>query len=294
MGFLMKYPPPPHPSPSKPVFKPPPGACDAHVHVFGPSDLFPYHPGTTYKPVDAPKENLRALHGLLGFDRSVIVQATCHGTDNSATLDAIATSNRRWKGVAIVDEDFSERDFEALHEGGIRGIRFSFARHLSGPPNFDRVHRIAEKIEGLGWHLVIYIEAEDIVEFNADLRKFKLPIVFDHMVRVRIVDGLNSEPFKLLLDFMRNEDVWVKISCAERLSQSGAPYDDVVPFAQAVIETNPERALWGTDWPHPNLWERMPDDGNLVDLIPRYAPDRDIQKKLLVDNPANLYGFDDK
>ena len=294
MGFLMKYPPPPHPSPSKPVFKPPPGACDAHVHVFGPSDLFPYHPDTTYKPVDAPKENLRALHGLLGFDRSVIVQATCHGTDNSATLDAIATSNGRWRGVAIVDEDFSERDFEALHEGGIRGIRFSFARHLSGPPNFDRVHRIAEKIEGLGWHLVIYIEAEDIVEFNADLRKFKLPIVFDHMVRVKIVDGLDSEPFKLLLDFMRNEDVWVKISCAERLSQSGAPYDDVVPFAQAVIETNPERALWGTDWPHPNLWEGTPDDGNLVDLIPRYAPDRDIQKKLLVDNPANLYGFDDQ
>ena len=196
--------------------------------------------------------------------------------------------------MAIVDEDFSERDFEALHEGGIRGIRFSFARHLSGPPNFDRVHRIAEKIEGLGWHLVIYIEAEDIVEFNADLRKFKLPIVFDHMVRVKIVDGLDSEPFKLLLDFMRNEDVWVKISCAERLSHSSAPYDDVVPFAQAVIETNPERALWGTDWPHPNLWEGMPDDGNLVDLIPRYAPDRDIQKKLLVDNPANLYGFDDQ
>jgi len=289
----MKYPPPPLPSPSKPTFTPPPGACDAHVHVFGPSDLFPYHPNTTYKPVDAPREKLRALHGLLGLDRSVIVQATCHGTDNSATLDAIATSNGRWRGVAIVDEDFTEKDFEDLHEGGIRGIRFSFARHLSGPPNFDRVHRIADKIEGLGWHLVIYIEAQDIIEFGADLRKFKLPVVFDHMVRIKVADGLEAEPFKLLLDFMRNEDVWVKISCAERLSQMGAPYDDVVPFAQAVIETNPDRALWGTDWPHPNLWEGMPDEGTLVDLIPRYAPDAETRHKLLVDNPAALYGFGD-
>ena len=261
--------------------------------MFGPSDLFPYHPNTTYKPVDAPKEKLRALHGLLGLDRSVIVQATCHGTDNSATLDAIATSNGRWRGVAIVDEDFTEKDFEDLHEGGIRGIRFSFARHLSGPPNFDRVHRIADKIEGLGWHLVIYIEAQDIIEFGADLRKFKLPVVFDHMVRIKVADGLEAEPFKLLLDFMRNEDVWVKISCAERLSQMGAPYDDVVPFAQAVIDTNPDRALWGTDWPHPNLWEGMPDEGTLVDLIPRYASDAETQHKLLVDNPAALYGFGD-
>ena len=231
---------------------------------------------------------------MLGFDRSVIVQATCHGTDNAATLDAIAASNGAWRGVAIVDENFTDKDFEDLHAGGIRGIRFSFARHLSGPPNFDRVHRIADKIEGLGWHLVIYIEAEDIVEFNADLRKFRLPVVFDHMVRVKVADGLESEPFKLLLDFMRNEDVWVKISCAERLSQIGAPYDDVVPFAQAVIETNPDRALWGTDWPHPNIKIFMPNDGDLMDLVPLLARDEGLQKKILVDNPARLYGFDDK
>ena len=287
----MKYPPPPHPAPSKPVFTPPPGACDSHVHVFRPEHRFPYDPGAAYRPVDAPKEKLRALHGLLGFDRSVIVQATCHGTDNAATLDAIATSNGRWRGVAIVDESFTEKDFEALHAGGIRGIRFSFPRHLSGVPDFDRVHRIAEKIDGLGWHLVIYIEAEDIVDFNEDLRKFRLPVVFDHMIRIKVADGLESEPFGLLLDFMRNEDVWVKISCAERLSQTGAPYDDVVPFAQAVIETRPDRVLWGTDWPHPNLYKGMPDDGALVDLIPRYAPDPDIRRKLLVDNPAALYGF---
>jgi len=287
----MKYPPPPHPAPSKPDFVPPPGACDAHVHVFGPQKTFAYHPARTYTPVDAPKERLRELHGLLGFDRSVIVQATCHGTDNSATLDAIASSNGRWRGVAIVDETFSEADFELLHAGGIRGIRFSFARHLSGPPNFDRVHRIAEKIEGLGWHLVIYIEAQDIIEFKDDLCRFRLPIVFDHMVRVDISKGLGSGPFRLLLDFMRNEDVWVKISCAERLTQLGYPYDDVIPFAQTVIETNSDRVLWGTDWPHPNLWEGMPDDGTLVDLIPRYASSEDLQERLLVHNPATLYGF---
>jgi 2-pyrone-4,6-dicarboxylate lactonase len=287
----MKFPPPPHPNPSKPKFTPPPGACDTHVHVFGPRDRFPYHPKTTYTPVDAPKEKLRALQGLLGFDRTVIVQATCHGTDNAATLDAIATSNGRWKGVAIVDESFTEKDFEELDAGGIKGIRFSFARHLSGPPNFDRVHRIAEKIAGLGWHLVIYIEAEDIVDFADDLKKFRLPIVFDHMIRVKVEDGLDSKPFRLLLDFMRNEDVWVKISCAERLSKSGPPFHDVIPFAQAVIETRPDRALWGTDWPHPNLWTAMPDEGALVDLLPLYAPDEAVRHKLLVENPAKLYGF---
>tara|TARA_R110000868_G_scaffold150567_8_gene373937 strand:- start:600 stop:1478 length:879 start_codon:yes stop_codon:yes gene_type:complete len=291
--FEMKFPPPPHPSPSRPAYTPPPGACDAHVHVFGPSDRFPYHPKRTYTPVDAPREKLRALHGQLGIDRAVIVQATCHGTDNAATLDAIAKSKGQWRGVACVDEEFTDKDFEALHEGGIRGIRFSFARHLSGPPDFDRVHRIAEKVQGLGWHLVVYIESQDIVDFSADLRKFRLPLVFDHMVRVDVTKGVEAEPFRLLLDFMRNEDVWVKVTGAERLTRTGAPYDDVVPFAQAVIETNPDRALWGTDWPHPNLWEAMPDEGNLVDLVPRYAPDEATRHKLLVDNPANLYGFED-
>ena len=287
----MKFPPPPHPTPSKPKFIPPRGSCDAHVHVFGPSDIFAYHPDTTYTPLDAPEELLRALHGFLGFEHSVILQAICHGTDNAATLDAIAASNGCWRGVAIVDESFTERDFSELHDGGIRGVRFSFARHLSGRPNFERVHRIAEKVKGLGWHLVIYIEAQDIIEFSEDLRKLPLPIVFDHMVRVKVADGIESAPFQLLLDFMLNEDVWVKVSCAERLSQRGAPYDDVVPFAQAVIATNPDRVLWGTDWPHPNLWEGMPDDGGLVDLIPRYAPDEATRQKLLVDNPAVLYGF---
>ncbi len=270
---------------------PPPGACDAHVHVFGPSDRFPYHPSATYRPVDAPKEHLRRLHGLLGFDRSVIVQATCHGIDNSATLDAISSSNGRWKGVAIVDETFTDGDLERLHAGGIRGARFSFARHLSGAPDFGRVRRIAERIATFGWHLVIYIEEQDIVEFAPELRTFGLPVVFDHMIRVKVAGGTGAPPFRLLLDFLRNEDVWVKISCAERLSARGAPYDDVVPFAQAVIEANPDRVLWGTDWPHPNLWEGMPDDGDLVDLLPRYAPDLALQQKILVDNPAALYGF---
>ncbi len=287
----MKFPPPPHPSPRKPEFPPPPGACDAHVHVFGPADRFPYHPDSTYRPVDAPKERLRRLHGLLGIDRAVIVQATCHGTDNSATLDAIASSNGRWKGVAIVDETFSERQLEELHAGGIRGARFSFARHLGGTPDFGRVRRIAERIAPFGWHLVVYIEERDILDFNRDLRSFGVPVVFDHMIRVNVEGGTDSAPFRLLLDFMRNEDAWVKISCAERLSRRGRPYDDVVPFAQAAIEANPDRVLWGTDWPHPNLWEGMPDDGELVDLASRHAPDPETRRKLLVGNPGRLYGF---
>ena len=287
----MKFPPPPHPCPRKPEFVPPPGACDSHVHVFGPSDRFPYHPDSTYRPVDAPRERLRSLHGLLGLDRAVIVQATCHGTDNSATLEAVAASGGRWRGVAIVDESFTEKDFAELHAGGIRGVRFSFARHLGGSPDFERVRRIAKRVEQFGWHIVVYIEARDIVAFQRELRDFRLPLVFDHMIRVDVAEGVESEPFRLLLDFMRNEDAWVKISCAERLSRGGPPYDDVVPFAQAVIEARSDRVLWGTDWPHPNLWAGMPDDGDLVDLLPRYAPDPATRRKLLVDNPAALYGF---
>lgn len=288
----MKHPPPPRPDPRRPAFRPPPAACDAHVHVFGPAARFPYDPAASYRPVDAPKEALDALHERLGIERAVVVQATCHGTDNRATLDAISASGGRRRGVAIVDETFGDADFERLHAGGIRGVRFSFARHLGAAPDFGRVRRIADAIDGLGWHLVIYIEARDIVEFGEELRRFRLPLVFDHMIRTDAAEGTGSRPFQLLLEFLRNEDAWVKISCAERLSRAGPPYDDVVPLARAVVAARPERVLWGTDWPHPNLWRGMPDDGDLVDLLPRYAPDPGVRRMILVDNPAALYGFD--
>ena len=269
----------------------PRGACDAHCHVFGPAARYPYHPGRSYTPPDAPRADLARLHEVLGLDRAVIVQATCHGTDNRAMLDAIAASPDRRRGVAMVDETFTDRDFEVLDEGGVRGVRMSFARHLAGPPDFTRVRRLADRIRPLGWHLVLYLEAVDVVENAAELEALRLPVVIDHLARVEVAGGLEQASFRLLLRLLADGDFWVKISGAERLSAAGPPYEDVVPFARAAIEAAPDRVLWGTDWPHPNIAGPMPNDGDLVDMLPRYAPDPDVLRRIVVDNPARLYGF---
>jgi predicted TIM-barrel fold metal-dependent hydrolase len=276
----------------KPDLQVPPLSCDAHCHVFGPAHKFPFAPGRSYTPPDASVEDFRRLQSVLGFERAVIVQATCHGTNNDAMLDAIASSGGRYRGVAMVDEGFTEADFRDLHDGGVRGVRMSFARHLAGPPDFTKVQRIADMIRPMGWHLVLYLEAEDLVEHAAAIRALGVPIVIDHMARVRPEAGIEQEAFGLLLGFVRDEGFWVKISCAERLSATGAPFDDMIPFAQALIEATPDRVLWGTDWPHPNIEGVMPNDGDLVDLLGRYAPDADTLHRILVDNPARLYGFE--
>jgi len=208
-------------------------------------------------------------------------------------LDAIATSDGRYRGIAMVDESFTDRDYQRLHDGGVRGARFSFARHLSGPPDFGPISRIAEIMAGFGWHIVLYLEAEDVVA-NADaLRALPLPIVIDHMARVRPGDGVEQEAFQLMLGFLEDEKFWLKISGAERLSDMNPTYDDMAPFAQALIEAAPDRIIWGTDWPHPNMVKTMPNDGDLVDLLARYAGGPEMLKRILVDNPARLYGFDD-
>jgi 2-pyrone-4,6-dicarboxylate lactonase len=282
----------PDPDTKTPGFVAPPNACDAHCHVFGPAKTFPFAEGRSYTPPDSPFEALQILQGILGLERAVIVQATCHGTDNSATLDAIARSNGRYRGVAIVDDSFSERDFENLHAGGIRGVRFSYARHIGGAPDFSQVTRVAEKIAPLGWHVVLYLEAEDVVENAQTLAALPLPVVIDHMGRVATANGVEQKPFQLLLDLVKGEDFWVKICGAERISSAGPPYSDAVPFAQALIAAAPDRLLWGTDWPHPNITGQMPNDGTLMDLLALYAPDDAVRNRILVDNPARLYGFD--
>jgi 2-pyrone-4,6-dicarboxylate lactonase len=282
----------PDPDTKTPGFVPPPNACDAHCHVFGPAKKFPFAEGRTYTPPDSPFEALQKLQGVLGLERAVIVQATCHGTDNSATLDAIARSDGRYRGVAIVDDSFSERDFENLHAGGIRGVRFSYARHIGGAPDFSQVKRIAAKVAPLGWHVVLYLEAEDVAENARTLAALPLPVVIDHMGRVATADGIDQKPFRLLLDLVKGEDFWVKVCGAERISSAGPPYTDAAPFAQALIEAAPDRILWGTDWPHPNITGQMPNDGALMDLLARYASDNTVRNRILVDNPARLYGFD--
>ena len=274
-----------------PNTKLPMGACDAHCHVFGPADKFPYAEGRAYTPPNAPLERFQALQATLGFERAVIVQAACHGTDNAVTLDAIQRSGDAFRGVALIDDGFSDKDLEDLHEGGIRGIRFSFARHLAGPPDFDRVRRLVERIKPLDWHLVLYLEPEDIIDFADTLTGFGVPLLIDHMGRCKTRDGVGQKAFQILLDFIRGEDFWVKICGAERNSDQPPDLADSIPFARALIEANSNRVLWGTDWPHPNIEGYMPNDGDLVDLFAQYAPDEAMRKKILVDNPAGLYGF---
>jgi predicted TIM-barrel fold metal-dependent hydrolase len=267
-------------------------ACDAHCHVFGPAGKFSYAADRAYTPPDAPKERLAALHKTLGIERAVIVQASCHGTDNRAMLDAIATSGGRYRGIAIVDETFTDRDFAALHKGGIRGVRFNFVQHLGGRPDMNVFRDVVERIQPLGWHLVVHLDAIDIAELSSVFRKLALPFIIDHMGRVKASAGLEQKPFRALLDLMKLENCWVKVCGSERVSAAGPPFLDAAPFAQALVNAAPERVLWGTDWPHPNVGRYMPNDGDLVDLLPLIAPSEELREKLLVKNPARLYDFE--
>jgi len=272
-------------------FKPPPLACDAHCHVFGPAAKFPYDPNAAYTPQDAPFEKLQALHARLGLERAVIVHASCHGADMRATLDAIARSGGRYRGTAIIDSSVDEKQFAAMHAGGIRAVRFNFVRHLGGRPDMGFFKQTVERVRAMGWHLILHLDAQDLVELEPILDKLPVPFVIDHMGRVKAADGLDQPAFRALLALMRNLNAWVKICGAERVSSAGPPFTDAVPFARALVEAAPERVLWGTDWPHPNVkW--MPDDGALLELFPMMVPEARLQRQILVKNPASLYGFD--
>ena len=278
------------PNPSTPAFVAPAGAVDAHCHVFGPADVFPFAPTRKYTPCDAPKETLFALRDHLGFARNVIVQATCHGSDNAAMLDAIAASEGRARGVAVLDADVSDADLDRLHRGGIRGVRFNFLKRLVGDAPKDSYVRVAERVAARGWHIVVYFESTELADLAPFVTALPGTVVIDHMGRPDVGAGLSDPGFARVLEIMDGDPrFWIKVSCPERLTVTGPPYDDVVPFAKLLVERYPERVLWGTDWPHPNMKSHMPDEGVLVDMIPRIAPTADLQRRLLVDNPMRLY-----
>ncbi|MBR0679172.1 amidohydrolase family protein [Roseomonas eburnea] len=273
----------------RPTFLLPPGTCDTHVHIWGPFDRYPVAKGAPYTPPERNRDDLVALHARLGVQRAVIVQTTVYKSDNRAMLDAIATSNGAWRGVALVDETFGDAEYKVLHDGGVRGVRFGFVKHLGGVPDLALVRRTTDRIAEMGWHLVLHLDAANIPEFEELLRSFTLPVVIDHMGRVPVQDGLEQAPFRILLDLMRRPNFWVKVSGSERISAAGPPFRDAIPFARKLIEAAPDRTLWGTDWPHPNVrWE--PDEADLVDLLPEFG-DAVALRRLLVDNPARLYGF---
>jgi predicted TIM-barrel fold metal-dependent hydrolase len=283
----------PDPDTRRPAFRPPPLACDAHCHIFGPGDRYPYAPDRSYTPPDAPLARFQALQATLGLERAVLVNASCHGSDNTVIVDAIAQSGGRYRGVANSDDGFSERDFSRLHAAGFRGVRFNFVAHLGGVPDLGEFERTIAKIRPLGWHLDLHFDAKDLPQYDDMLRRLPVPFIIDHMGRVPTQAGLGQEPFKVLLELhRRNPNCWVKISGAERIAAAeGPPFHSAVPFAQALIAAGPERILWGTDWPHPNIAKHMPNDGDLIDLVPLMMPDAATQRQVLVDNPHRLYQF---
>ena len=284
--------------PSKPRFKLPAGAVDAHCHVFGPGNVFPYAPERKYTPCDASKEQLFALRDHLGFDKNVIVQATCHGSDNRALVDALKAANGKARGVATVNRNVTDAELQEMHAAGVRGTRFNFVKRLADFTPREVLLEIANRIAPLGWHVVIYFEAVDLPELYDFFTALPTTVVVDHMGRPDVTKPVDGPEFELFVKMMReHSNIWSKVSCPERLSVSGPKalngeqhaYADVVPFAKRLVETFPDRVLWGTDWPHPNLKDYMPDDGLLVDFIPHIATTPELQQKLLVDNPNRLY-----
>ena len=279
-----------HPNPSKPKFKPPAGAVDAHCHVFGPENKFPYAPERKYTPCDAPKGKLFQLRDFLGFDKNVIVQASCHSKDNRAMVDAIESSNGKAKGVAFIGEEVTDDELKWMDRAGVRGVRFNFIKRLVDFTPRDVLERIAARVAPLGWHVVVYFEMADLAELEPFFTSLPTGVVVDHMGRPEVKKGLDHPDFQRFLRMMdKHKNFWSKVSCPERLTVAGPPYDDVVPFARKIVESFPDRVLWGTDWPHPNMTKEAPDDGVLVDVIPKIAPTAALRQKLLVDNPMRLY-----
>jgi 2-pyrone-4,6-dicarboxylate lactonase len=279
-----------HPNPSKPAFRPPPGAVDAHCHVFGPEDRFPYAPERKYTPCDAPKEKLFALRDFLGFDKNVIVQASCHSKDNRAMVDALESSGNRARGIAFVGEEVTDGELKAMDRAGVRGVRFNFLRRLVDITPRDVLERIAARVAPLGWHIVVYFEMPDLPDFEDFFTLLPTTVVVDHMGTPIVAKGVEDpENLRFVRMLEKHRNIWSKVTCPERMTLAGAPYDDVVPFGRKLVELFPDRVLWGTDWPHPNMKKEAPDDGVLVDYIPKIAPGAAEQQALLVDNPMRLY-----
>jgi 2-pyrone-4,6-dicarboxylate lactonase len=280
-----------HPNPTKPSFTAPAGAVDAHCHVFGPGARFPYSPERKYTPCDASKEHLFALRDYLGLKRNVIVQATCHGSDNRAVVDALLSSNGCARGIATVTHGVTDEELRALDGAGVRGVRFNFVKRLVDTTPREALRQIAERVAKLNWHIVIYFEAAELPELYDFFASLPTTVVVDHMGRPDVTRPVEGAEFALFVRLMsEHPNIWSKVTCPDRLSKSGPPgYDDVVPFARRLVETFPDRVLWGSDWPHPNLKGQMPDDGKLLDFVPRIAPTAALQRKLLVDNPERLY-----
>lgn len=286
---------PPHPQPKKPAIPTPPGACDTHFHLFGPVARFPYAPERAYTPPEAPLEALLAMHARLGFERGVVVQGNAHGTDLSALLDALKREPQRLRGVAIVKDTTGRAELQRLADAGVRALRF---HHISGAEKtkFSNIgirafEKLAPLMADLGLHAQILMDSRDLPEVMLSFRNWKLPGVIDHLGQTPAVQGINNPGYREMRRLLAEGKIWVKLSGAYRISKQLPNYADARPFHDGLIAANPDQVVWGSDWPHPRLTENMPDTGHLLDLFNAWTPDAALRKKILVENPARLYGF---
>jgi 2-pyrone-4,6-dicarboxylate lactonase len=269
----------------------PPGACNAHCHVFGPGERFPYAADGTYKPAaDAPKEALYALNDSLGLQRCVVVQAGCHGFDNRATEDAVAGRPTNYRGIALLRPSTPDAELQRLDAVGFRGVRFNYSRHLGTGTPINDVMQLAGRLAPLGWHLQIHGDPDLVFDLSPSLLRSPVPVVIDHIGRIDASLGLQQPFFRKLLDLMQHKHMWVKVSGMDRITKLGPPYADALPFAQKLVAEFGDRAVWGNDWPHPNH-THAPDDRQLVELIAAIAPTSEARTQLLVSNPTRLYRF---
>jgi 2-pyrone-4,6-dicarboxylate lactonase len=291
---------PPDPNTRKPRYTPPVNSCDTHFHVFGPPEKFPFLSTHEYTPPAAPLEHYIKMIQVIGIERAVVVQPSVHGLDNSATLDAIKSSNGKFRAVGRIDDQTPKSELRRLHESGIRSIRFNLLDRPRGNVRLDVLDRCIENVAQLGWSVDLHIDMTNLIAQEKRIRSMPTPVVIDHIARVRPSDGLNQPGFQLLLELLKLKHVWVKVSGADKIcttkvySYFGLPFIEVIPYARAVIAAAPDRIVWGSDWPHSNNFSpgHTPNDGDLIDLLAAFAPDETTRKTILVDNPAALYGFE--
>jgi predicted TIM-barrel fold metal-dependent hydrolase len=282
--------PPPDPNPKKPRLGLPPLSCDAHFHVFGPRQVFPFAADRTFTPQDAPKEDLFRLHAFLGFERGVFVQSACHGSDHAVVLDLLAAGNGRYRAVGLIKQTIANAELARLHAAGVCGARFHFFSHLGAPTPRADIRAVIAMIAPLGWHVAVHVGGQGILEQYDFIGSINAPVVIDHIGRIDIGEGLDGKAFSALRRLLDRGNVWVKLSGVDRITKQAYPYRDAVPFARNLAEHAPERVVWGTDWPHPNH-TAVPNDGELVDLIAEIAVDEKTRRLMLVENPAKLFGF---
>jgi len=286
------------PNPRAPRQSLPAGACDTHFHVFGPPNVFPYAATRRYEPPAAPIEYYRAMQHATGLERGVVVQPSAHGLDHAAMLDAIASSGGRLKGVVNMSTATPDAELERMKSHGIVGARFSLMSDRPG----DRlaIEAAIPRLARLGWSLDLHIEAEHLVANSDFIKSVPIPTVIDHMGRPEPSHGLDQAAFRLVLELARDLRFWIKVSALDKLTgqptanvPDGIPFKDTIPFGRAIVEAAPDRVLWGSDWPHGNTFDpgTVPNDGALLDLLAQIVPDPTAHRRILVDNPARLYGF---